>query len=100
VTDRKEAEMKLLEANIRVTQAARAKESFLATMSHEIRTPLNGVLGMTSLLVETPLNDEQSDYIRLIRASGDTLLRLIDDVQDFSKIESGHMTLESVPVEI
>lgn len=100
VTDRKEAEMKLLEANIRVTQAARAKESFLATMSHEIRTPLNGVLGMTSLLVETPLNDEQSDYIRLIRASGDTLLRLIDDVLDFSKIESGHMTLESVPVEV
>ena len=100
VTDRKEAEMKLVDANVRVMQAARAKESFLATMSHEIRTPLNGVLGMTSLLSETRLNDEQRDYIRLIRASGDTLLRLIDDVLDFSKIESGHMTLESVPVEV
>jgi PAS domain S-box-containing protein len=100
VTDRKQAEMKLVEANVRVTEAARAKEAFLATMSHEIRTPLNGVLGMASLLSETTLNDEQRDYIRLIRASGDTLLRLIDDVLDFSKIESGRMTLESVPVEI
>ena len=100
VTDRKQAEMKLVDANVRVTEAARAKEAFLATMSHEIRTPLNGVLGMTSLLTETPLNDEQRDYIRLIRASGDTLLRLIDDVLDFSKIESGRMALESVPVEI
>ncbi|MEO8383873.1 MAG: ATP-binding protein [Betaproteobacteria bacterium] len=100
VTDRKIAEVELTEANIRVTEAARAKESFLATMSHEIRTPLNGVLGMASLLSETTLNDEQHDYIRLIRASGDTLLRLIDDVLDFSKIESGRMTLESVAVEI
>ncbi|MEQ1518587.1 MAG: ATP-binding protein, partial [Usitatibacteraceae bacterium] len=100
VTDRKEAEVALTEANVRVTEAARAKEAFLATMSHEIRTPMNGVLGITSLLNETNLNDEQRDYIRLIRASGDTLLRLIDDVLDFSKIESGRMTLESVPVEI
>ena len=100
VTDRKLAEVVLTEANIRVTEAARAKEAFLATMSHEIRTPLNGVLGMASLLSETVLNDEQHDYIRLIRASGDTLLRLIDDVLDFSKIESGQMTLESVAVEI
>jgi PAS domain S-box-containing protein len=100
VTERREAEMKLIEANVRVTEAARAKESFLATMSHEIRTPMNGVLGMAGLLAETPLNDEQRDYIRLIRASGDTLLRLIDDVLDFSKIESGRMTLESVSVEL
>ena len=100
ITDRKTTEVELREANIRVTEAARAKESFLATMSHEIRTPLNGVLGMASLLSETTLNDEQHDYIRLIRASGDTLLRLINDVLDFSKIESGRMTLESVAVEI
>ncbi|MCY7388875.1 MAG: PAS domain S-box protein, partial [Burkholderiales bacterium] len=100
VTDRKMAEVELQEANIRVTEAARAKESFLATMSHEIRTPLNGVLGMASLLSETTLNDEQHDYIRLIHASADTLLRLIDDVLDISKIESGRMTLESVAVEI
>ena len=100
VTDRKIAEVELREANVRVTEAAQAKESFLATMSHEIRTPLNGVLGMASLLSETNLNDEQRDYIRLIRSSGDTLLRLIGDVLDFSKIESGQMTLESVVVEI
>jgi PAS domain S-box-containing protein len=99
VTERREAEQMLIEANTRVVEAARAKESFLATMSHEIRTPLNGVLGMAGLLADTKLNDEQRDYIRLIRASGDTLLRLINDVLDFSKIESGHMTLESVSVE-
>ncbi len=100
VTERREAEVQLIEANVRVTEAARAKEAFLATMSHEIRTPMNGVLGMAGLLAETPLNDEQRDYIRLIRASGDTLLRLIDDVLDFSKIESGRMTLEAVSVEV
>jgi len=100
VTERREAEEQLIEANVRVTEAARAKESFLATMSHEIRTPMNGVLGMAGLLADTQLNDEQRDYIRLIRASGDTLLRLIDDVLDFSKIESGRMTLETVSVEL
>ena len=100
ITDRKMAEVALTDANVRVTEAARAKEAFLATMSHEIRTPLNGVLGIASLLSETSLNDEQHDYIRLIRASGDTLLRLIGDVLDFSKIESGRMMLESVTVEI
>ncbi len=99
-TKRREAELQLIEANVRVTEAARAKESFLATMSHEIRTPMNGVLGMAGLLADTQLNDEQRDYIRLIRASGDTLLRLIDDVLDFSKIESGRMTLEAVTVEL
>ncbi len=100
VTERREAELKLIEANIRVMEAARATEAFLATMSHEIRTPMNGVLGMASLLADTDLNDEQRDYIRLIRSSGDTLLRLINDVLDFSKIESGQMTLESVTVEL
>ncbi len=100
ITDRKKAELELMEANVRVLDAARAKEAFLATMSHEMRTPLNGVLGMTSLLAETALDDEQRDHIRLIRASGDTLLRIIDDILDFSKIESGRMMLESVPVEL
>ncbi len=100
ITESKEVEAAMREANVRVVEAARAKEAFLATMSHEIRTPLNGVLGMAGLLSETALNGEQRDYIRLIHASGDTLLRLIDDVLDFSKIESGRMTLEAVPVEI
>jgi len=100
VTERRQAELQLIEANVRVMEAARAKESFLATMSHEIRTPMNGVLGMAGLLADTQLNDEQRDYIRLIRASGDTLLRLIDDVLDFSKIESGRMTIEAVSIEV
>ncbi len=100
ISDSKAVESTMREANVRIVEAARAKEAFLATMSHEIRTPLNGVLGMAGLLSDTPLNDEQRDYIRLIRASGDTLLRLIDDVLDFSKIESGRMTLEAIPIEI
>lgn len=100
VSDRKDAERMLIESSSRIAEAAKAKESFLATMSHEIRTPLNGVLGMAALLADTPLNEEQHDYIRLIRASGDTLLSLINDVLDFSKIEAGHMSLESVPVEL
>jgi PAS domain S-box-containing protein len=100
ISDRKEAEKMLIEGSSRIAEAAKAKEAFLATMSHEIRTPLNGVLGMAALLADTALNEEQHDYIRLIRASGDTLLNLINDVLDFSKIEAGHMTLESVAVEV
>ncbi len=100
ISDRKDSETILIEGSSRIAEAAKAKEAFLATMSHEIRTPLNGVLGMATLLADTPLNDEQRDYIRLIRASGDTLLRLINDVLDYSKIEAGHMTLESASVEI
>ncbi len=100
ISDLKVAEMMLIEGSSRIAEAAKAKEAFLATMSHEIRTPLNGVLGMAALLANTPLNEEQHDYIRLIRASGDTLLNLINDVLDFSKIEAGHMNLESVAVEL
>ncbi len=100
ISDRKDAEKMLIEGSSRIAEAAKAKEAFLATMSHEIRTPLNGVLGMAALLSDTPLNEEQRDYIRLIRASGDTLLNLINDILDFSKIEAGHMSLESVAVEV
>jgi len=76
--------------------AARAKSVFLSTMTHELRTPMNGVLGMTSLLMDTPLNEEQQELIDTIRISGDTLLTLISDILDFSKIEAKKIELDPV----
>ncbi|HEX6226438.1 MAG TPA: response regulator, partial [Chryseolinea sp.] len=76
-------------------QANKAKSIFLATMSHEIRTPMNGVLGMASLLAETPLTSEQQEYTDTIRSSGEALLTVINDILDFSKIESGNLELDN-----
>jgi signal transduction histidine kinase/CheY-like chemotaxis protein/HPt (histidine-containing phosphotransfer) domain-containing protein len=92
--------LQLEESREEALQAAKAKAAFLATMSHEIRTPLNGVVGMTTLMADTPLNEEQQDYLHTMRVSSDQLLSVINDILDFSKIESGKLDLESEPLSI
>jgi len=100
VTERKALEDALTEARDRAEAANRAKSRFLATMSHEIRTPMNGVLGMARLLLETKMLPAQKSYAEAIEQSGEALLSLIEEILDFSRIESGAIDLDQVEVDI
>ena len=100
ITQIKQDQERLRDAIHRAEAASRAKSAFLANMSHEIRTPMNGVVGMADLLMESPLDEEQRLYVDTIRASGEALLVIINDILDYSKIEADKLTLHPEPFDL
>jgi len=97
ITERRNAEAAITRATAAALENARLKAEFLANMSHEVRTPLNGILGMAELALATPLTPEQREFVRTIRASGDALLLTLNNLLDYSALESGRMQLEVAP---
>jgi PAS domain S-box-containing protein len=100
ISELKETQYRLAAEHEAALQASRAKSEFLSTMSHEIRTPMNAVLGMTELLANSTLTDEQRRWVKVMHSNGDALLGLINDILDLARIESGSLTIERIPLDL
>ena len=100
ITARKQAEAALQKAKEAAEAANEAKSLFVANMSHEVRTPMNAIIGMTDLVLDSPLDDQQRDYLKMVQESADSLLSVINDILDFSKIEAGKLDLDVIDFDV